>query len=133
MLETLKGVKEIDGFAVIDMDTIRTTHPDLFDASGAMNWETFERDVRPYCYIYARHSKNSLSFKLQDGPIKERGVNGCQVDTLIAAAHKMISGLDDKFSRENAMVQIKLQEAMFWLKERKRDREARGVEGTSNA
>lgn len=134
MLETLKDVSHVGGFKLIEMDTIRDTHPELFDASGAMNWEIFERDIRPNHFIYVRHDKNSLSFTLQDGPVKEKGVNGCQVDTLIEAAKTMLIGLDSKFPCEdNKNAIAHLFSALACLEQRTLDREARGVEGTANA
>jgi hypothetical protein len=95
-----------------------------------MQWEWFEKEIRPNNFIYVRHDKNSLSFTLQNGPIKEVGVNGCQVDTLIHAAKAIIEGLNAKFPcRENSLAITKLDEAMHWLDARTKDREQRGVEG----
>ena len=75
-----------------------------------------------------------VSFRIQDGPIKENGVNGCQVDTLIETARKMITELNIKFPcRENSIAITKLDEALHWLEHRKKDREARAVEGKSEA
>ena len=131
-LETLKDVKKIGGFDVIVMDDLRSSHPEMFEESGAMKWELFERDVRPNNFIYVRNDKNSLSFTIQNGPVKEAGVNGCQVDTVIETAKVIIEGLNKRFPcRENAMVITKLDEALMWSQKRKQDREARGVEGQS--
>lgn len=131
-LETLKGVTEIGGFPVVVMDDLREKFPEKFNESGAMDWAWFEKDIRPTHFIYLRHDKNSLSFTIQNGPIKEYGVNGCQVDTLIAAARLIIFGLDSRFpSEENKTVLRHLDEAYEALKQRKRDREKRNVEGTS--
>lgn len=132
MLETLKDVAEIGGFKVVCMDTLRDQFPEKFNPSGAMDWHWFEAEIRPAHFIYVRHDKNSLSFTLQNGPIKEVGVNGCQVDTVIAAAKVMLEGLNKKFPcRENSVAVTKLDEALMWLDKRTRDRERRGVEGTS--
>jgi hypothetical protein len=131
-LETLVGVKELGGFKVVVMDDLRSQHPEKFNESGAMDYKWFEKDIRPTNFIYVRHDVNSLSFTLQRGPIKEAGVNGCQVDTVIEAAKAIIEGLNAKFPcRENAMVITKLDEALMWSGKRKADREKRGVEGTS--
>lgn len=99
-LETLKGVKEINGFKVVVMDDLREQHPEKFNESGAMDWKWFEKDIRPTSFIYIRNDKNSISFTLQNGPIKEHGVNGCQLDTLIAAGLKILVGLNEKFPCE---------------------------------
>lgn len=129
-LKTLKGVDDIGGFNLVDMDSLREKYPDRFNESGAMNWQWFERDIRPNHFVYVRHDKNSISFTLQNGPVKENGVNGCQVDTLIEAAKMIIEGLNKEFPcRENSLAITKLEEALLWLGKRKADREKRGVEG----
>ena len=131
-LETLKDVTEIGGFDVVVMDNLREKYPEKFNESGAMDWKWFEKEVRPNHFIYLRHDKNSISFTLQNGPIKENGVNGCQVDTMIEAAKLIIEGLNKQFPcRENSIVVTKLDEALLWLGKRKADREKRGVEATN--
>lgn len=129
-LETLKGVDKIDGFDVVVMDELREKYPEKFNPDGSMQWEWFEKDIRPNNFIYVRNDKNSLAFTIQNGPVKENGVNGCQVDTLITAAKLIIEGLNKKFPcRENSIAITKLDESILWLKKRKLDRESRGVEG----
>jgi hypothetical protein len=129
-LETLRGIKEVGGFKVIIMDDLRKKHPDKFEESGQMNWKWFERDIRPYNFVYVRQDVNSISFTIQNGPIKENGVNGCQVDTIIETAKLIIEGLNKKFPcNENILAITKLDEAIMWLAKRKKDRENRGVEG----
>ena len=122
-LETLKDVKEIGGFKVshgLDMNSIKTME-ELND------WYN-NRPVR------VNHDLNEITFSIQDGPIKEVGVNGCQVDTLIHAAKMILEGLNAKFPSEyNELAINKLGMALAHLAERTKDREARGVEGTSNA
>lgn len=133
-LKTLEGVKKIGGFDVVVMDELREQYPDKFNPSGAMDYTWFEQDIRPKNFIYVRNDKNSLAFTLQDGPIKEVGVNGCQVDTVIAAAKTMLEGLNKAFPcRENACAITKLDEALHWLDARTKDRETRSVEGTAQA
>ncbi len=131
-LETLKGFTKIDGFDVVVMDELREKYPEKFNESGAMDWKWFEKDIRPHNFIYVRHDKNSLSFTIQNGPIKDNGVNGCQVDTIIDAAKTILTGLNNNFPcRENSVAITKLDEALMWLDKRKKDRENRGVEGTN--
>lgn len=97
-----------------------------------MDYKWFEADIRPHHFVYVRHDVNSLSFTLQNGPIKEHGVNGCQVNEIVAAAKIIIEGLNAKFPcRENAMAITNLDECLMWLDKRTKDRESRGVEGTS--
>lgn len=71
----------------------------------------------------------------QEGPIKEVGVNGCQVDDVIAIAIERLTQFqtEDFGCRENALAITKLQEALHWLEHRTSNREKRGVEGTSAA
>lgn len=133
-LETLKGVTEIGGFKVIDMNAIRETNPEMFRPDGSMIYHLFDEKIRPFNFIYVRHDVNSLSFNIQNGPVKEKGVNGCQVDTIIEAAKVILEGLNKQFPcRENSCAVTKLDEALHWLQARTRNREKRGVEGTSQA
>ncbi len=133
-LETLQGVTEVGGFGVVVMDELRAKHPEKFNESGGMDYGWFEKDIRPTNFIYVRNDKNSLSFTIQNGPIKEVGVNGCQVDTVIETAKVILEGLNKKFPcRENSVAITKLDEALQWLAWRKRDREKRLVEGLNKA
>jgi hypothetical protein len=114
------------------MDDLKSLFPERFNASGAMDYAWFETEIRPRKHIYFRRDVNSLSFTLQDGPIKEVGVNGCQVDTLIAAAKLIIEGFNSQFPcDENVKAICALEEALVALDDRKKNREARGVEGLS--
>ena len=133
-LETLKDVFALGGFPVVVMDELREKYPEKFHESGQMNWEWFETEIRPKNFIYLRLDKNSISFTLQNGPVKENGVNGCQVDSLIHAAMQIISKLNDKFPcPENDLAVSSLITAINALKARTANREARGVEGTNQA
>ena len=131
-LETLKDVKHIGGYDVVVMDELREKYPDKFNESGSMDYDWFEKDIRPKNFIYVRHDKNSIAFTIQDGPIKETGVNGCQVDTLIEAAKTMLIGLDTQFPcTHNKKAIANLYNALACLENRRLDREDRGVEGKS--
>ena len=133
-LETLAGIKKLGGFDVVVMDELRAKHPEKFNDSGAMDYKWFESEIRPFNFVYVRNDVNSISFTIQNGPIKENGVNGCQVDTLIHAAKIIIDGLNKKFPcRENSLAITKLEEALHWIEARTKDREKRLVEGTSKA
>jgi len=133
-LETLNGIGSIGGFNVVVMDELRGMFPEKFNESGAMDYKWFEKDVRPYNFVYVRHDVNSLSFTLQNGPVKDNGVNGCQVDTIIEAAKTILEGLNKQFScRENSIAITKLDEALHWLEHRTKDRQKRAVEGFSKA
>jgi hypothetical protein len=111
-LETLKDIKKIGGFEV---------------TGGVSN---FGKN-RP---VFIFHETNQLCFQIQEGPIKEVGVNGCQVDTVIETAKLILEGLNKNFPcRENSMAVTKLDEALMWLQKRKQDREERNVEGFNKA
>ena len=106
-LETLKGVEKIGGFRVGRNCDINAGTPIVISAP------------------------NLIEFQIQDGPIKENGVNGCQVDTLIHAAQIILRGLNDKFpSSYNRGAIQHLGFALKDLEQRTKDREARKVEGT---
>ena len=116
-LETLKGVEKIGGFAV-----------------GHDATENRMRTGSLRQPIFVDHINNEILFRIQNGPIKENGVNGCQVDTLIHAARMIIVGLNDKFPSEyNRAAILGLEIALGRLNDRTRDRENRNVEGTSKA
>lgn len=122
-LETLKGVKTIGGVGVLQ------ERPKKQD--GSIDWDLFDeqRKTKP---IYIDHDVNMISFRIQNGPIKEVGPNGCQVETMIQAARMLIEKSNEKFPcRENAMIITKLDEALLWSVKRKMDREERNVEGLS--
>lgn len=133
-LQTLIGLKEIGGFKVVDMDELRIQFPERFNESGSMDYKWFEKEIRPNNFIYVRHDVNSISFTLQNGPIKEVGINGCQVDTIIHAAKTIITKLNEQFPcKENELAINKLEMALAHLNDRTHDRIKRGVEGKSKA
>jgi hypothetical protein len=77
---------------------------------------------------------STVSFQIQSGPIKEFGVNGCQIDDVIEWAKERIEEFNKAFPcRENSLVITKLEEALLWSMKRKLDREQRQVEGTNKA
>ncbi len=129
-LDGLKNVKKIDGFSVVVMDYLRSRYPAKFNLDGSMNWSWFEKELRPNNFIYIREDKNSLSFTLQNGPVKEVGVNGCQPETIIEAARLILQGMDKQYPcNENKRAIGHLYMAVQDLKDRKKDRKKRGVEG----
>jgi len=81
-------------------------------------------------YIAMNFDIGEISFKIQEGPIKENGVNGCQVTDMLEIATDIIRQLNEKFPcRENAMTITKLEEALMWQEKRTQDRLLRNVEG----
>ena len=127
-LETLKGVEQIGGFGVIDLDTVRLD-PAFFDADAKFDWEKFDKHRENFPVLIC-HSQNMISFKIQKGPIKEVGVNGCQVDTIVAAALRIVEGLNEKFPcAENEAAMEHLSKALEAMENRRLNRKKRGVEG----
>ena len=120
-LETLRNLTEIGGFKVL---AERPTCD-----QGIVDWDLFDKQ-RKASPIYIDHDVNTVSFRIQDGPIKENGVNGAQVDTLLHTALLMIKGLNRKFpSIDNDIAIAKIDSALVALDQRKNERTARGVEG----
>ena len=77
-----------------------------------------------------------LTVLFQDGPIKEQGVNGAQVEDLLQAARERLEFLNGanngKFScNYNAAAIAAIRQAEEMLLLRTQEREKRGVEGTS--
>jgi hypothetical protein len=73
-----------------------------------------------------------VTFIGQGGPIKEVGVNGCQIDDIIEFAKDVLTVFNQRVPcRETSMIITKLDEALLWSMKRKVDREKRNVEGTS--
>lgn len=111
-LETLKDVKQINGFEV---------------TRGVSNFGA----ERP---VFIHDETNQIAFQIQNGPVKEVGVNGCQIDTLICAARLMLEGFNEKFPcTENQLAIQCLHGAAANLLKRRMDREKRQVEGLSKA
>lgn len=69
----------------------------------------------------------------QNGPVLEVGLNGISDEALIAIVIDRLEGFNTGpyRSRDNSLAITKLEEALMWLQKRTRDRENRGVEGTS--
>ena len=131
-LKTLRGVEEIGGYKVANMADLAEKHPEFYEESGQMNWKWFEKNIRPTHFIMVRPDVNSLTFTIQNGPIKENGVNGCQVDTLVEAAKLIVEGLNSQYPSDYNERAIKgLNDCLQAFSDRKADREKRGVEGYS--
>lgn len=130
-LETLKGVKEINGKPICVMDDLKEKFPEKFNESGAMDYKWFESEIRPNFNIFLRHDVDSLSFNMLTKPASEGGdLNRCQLTELIATAKIMIEHLNKDYPcRENAMTITKLDEALMWQEKRTQDRIKRNVEG----
>ena len=81
--------------------------------------------------IIVNEERNSLYFRLQNGPIKEVGANGCQIDTVLEAVGHILHGFNQAVPCEETTEAVKhVYIALGFLDARKRNREERGVEGT---
>lgn len=85
------------------------------------------------CHQYAIEGAGGVHIYFQEGPVKEHGVNGISIESLLAICIDRLEGFQSgpHRCRENALAVTKLEEAMHWLQHRTRARQARGVEGTS--
>jgi hypothetical protein len=85
-------------------------------------------------FIELNEKHNALTFKFQNGPRKEAGISGCQVDSLIRMAFLLLKKLDEQFPcKENKECIGYLSGAIGSLNQRTMDRSRRGVEGTNQA
>lgn len=84
-------------------------------------------------HIMAGPDHRAAVVQFQEGPVKEHGVNGVQVEDVLEVCLERLRRLNQPphAGRETALAITKLEEAVMWLDKRTRDREARGVEGTS--
>ena len=132
-LETMNNLKSVNGFNIVNMGKLKEKYPEKFSGeSQQMDYKWFETEIRPKNFIYVRDDVNSLAFTIQNGPIKENGVNGCQVTDMIAVAKHIIEELNKKFPCDhNEMTISHLENALFHQDRRTKDRENRNVEGTS--
>lgn len=90
------------------------------------------------CHKYritpTRGNATGVLIEFQNGPLKETDYpNGLSQEALLAIIEDRLIGFQKGpyACRENAVALTKIQEAQMWLAKRTRDREARGVEGTS--
>lgn len=132
MINSLKNIDNINGKPILHMDDLKEKYPEHFNKeSGQMNYEWFEKEIRPHYHIYIRHDVDSLTFNMLTKPASEGGdLNRCQLTDLIKCAKTMLEYFNGKYPcRENAMTITKLDEALMWQAKRTIDRMARGVEG----
>jgi hypothetical protein len=86
---------------------------------------------------FAIHKKEDdrvlFNIDMQEGPIKERGVNGASNEDLLNIVLKRLACFQEKEyrCRENAIALTHLEEALLWLRHRTNKRVAAGTEGTS--
>ena len=73
------------------------------------------------------------TIRFQNGPVKEHGINGCQLEDLIEVCIDRLQGFQsgDYACETNAAALSSLNDALESLESRTRSRVERGVEGTS--
>ena len=82
-------------------------------------------------FVKVDPEKSTIEFKIQDGPIKEVGVNGTQIDEICKAYLEILKIFNDGDfrCRENSIAITKIEEALHWQKARTKNRQERKVEG----
>jgi len=119
-LETLRGLDSVGGFKVVE----------IFERKDGKFQVDYTDGTQ--CPVMINHCENSVTFFLQKGPVKEVGVNGCQVDTMIEFAWKIINNFNEAYPcKENNDALRHLHEALVALDNRKNRRISQGIEGTS--
>lgn len=124
-----KHKPEVGGYYVVYEDGYKSYSPASAFENGYFPCNGYFTQTQP-----GTHGPKRAFFTLQDGPIKEVGRNGVQIDEVIEFAKTTIEGFNKAFPcRENSLVITKLDEALLWLMKRRLDREARMVEGRNAA
>ena len=94
----------------------------------------------PHSFLLVKEDENDslatevvASVHFQEGPVKEVGLNGFgDVDLLLMVKTRLQAFQATEYAcKENTEALVNVQEAITWLTSRTRNREARGVEGTS--
>jgi len=90
----------------------------------------FKEVLKEFKSDYIKINGSNISFQIQDGPIKEVGVNGCQIDELGRVWGTILRHFNRMFScKENSKAITHIDEALLWQIERRDKRIKRGVEG----
>ncbi len=90
-----------------------------------------EKKFKGNTFVKIDPVNSTIEFKIQDGPIKEVGVNGTQIDEIAKAYLEILKIFNegDFRCRENSIAITKIEEALHWQEARTKDRQARKVEG----
>ena len=134
-MNSIKGLESVTcGGKIVDMMALREEFPEKFNKdSGQMDYEWFEKEIRPNFNIYVRHDVDSISFTMMTKPMAEGG-KGCQFTDLIEVALHQLEYLNGKFPcDQNEETIVALKDALHWQEERTKDRFNRGVEGLNEA
>lgn len=117
-------------------DLLTSNYTQVFEEANPQNYapSTFEVTRKLDANTEFNPETDLLAkIHFQEGPIKEKGVNGINNEDAIVMVIRRLQGFQDSpFScRENAMAITKLEEALLWLRKRTMAREKREVVGTS--
>ena len=90
-------------------------------------------DQHPLIAVTIEPNPYVAEIRWQVGPVREDGVNGAQIDEVLAACVEKLRALNQPpyDTRETSLAITHIEEAIHWLEARTRDRIRRGVEGTS--
>ena len=140
-LETLKDFTHVGGQPILDMTNARKNFENLQPIAQRQDgvdfsretWDAFyTRVLKPHNFITVDHETNTISFKIQQGPIKEKGLNGCQLTDLVVVANHMVTELSKNHPcAENDLTTMYWEKGLQAQADRTKDRETRNVEGTS--
>jgi len=122
MINTLKGLKEINGKGILQE---RPKNED-----GTVDWVKFD-EIRKLKPIFIDHDTDMISFKMLTKPASEGGnLNLCQLTDLITAGKLMLEYLHAAYPcKENRETLSHLNKALKCQEKRTEDRKRRGVEG----
>ena len=94
---------------------------------GRIIIEKLTEDDAPVVIDY---ETGTIAFKLQQGPIKEAGLHGCQHTSGVEAFRRMLKYLNECFPcRENSITLTKYEEGLMWQEARTRRRVREATEG----
>ena len=132
-------------FMGVTVDAERKSTDDLLTENYTQIWHEDERDMKfgaPHHFQITEtmeETDEKYGLKLvclihmQEGPIKENGVNGCANEDLLNIVLCRLNCFErgEYACRENALAITKIEEALMWLRKRTNARIVRNVEGTS--
>ena len=84
-------------------------------------------------YIKDNYGNTVTKVDFQEGPCKEKGVNGCGNEDLLNIVINNLKSFNETpyACRENSLAITCIEEALLWLRKRTMGREKRGIDGTS--
>jgi len=87
-----------------------------------------EHDVR--VYVQLSQEDHSVTFEVQDAPIGDVGINGCQATDMLEFVRNLYTSLNDALPcKENEKTIDLINVALKTQNRRTKDRKRRGVEG----